>query len=475
MAAIYTDKLAPWEEKKKYYSNISLGKSVSQQKSAIKDQIVEMISSQCESTDEMIANREIAVEAIHDLSYDIKSVGEGIYGIKGAFEWCLSDVLWQIELSGEVMRDLMVNVYAASGERSRRLRNDAEEAFGANKIEEATETFLELSNNNKFDFSTHISLGIIYLFHKIDRDNALLCFERAIYHSKALSPYYASYAMLYKALVNRDYGQINEAEELTRKAMNISPNLIEAVYQNAQYNALLGQTEKVIPLLRKVISEDINYCLKINSDEHFDGMREQVKEMFKTIRDERAKRVSENLIKLKSEVVFFDNITKEIKEIAQDVAKIFQIKMLKDKCREAEEIANGNSIFNIHIASLFLSHLTNKIQQKKFALKGKCQELKAKLENEQQGMDNILSEEQKKKGGILSFIFSLFLGQFIAGPIWLSFDSKLIFYIAEVVVVIACIFINFSNPMSSINEANKLKEKKAKLDRIIRGAKDVVD
>jgi tetratricopeptide (TPR) repeat protein len=64
---------------------------------------------------------------------------------------------------------------------------------------------------------------------------------------------YTSYALLYKALIKRDFGLIEDAEKCTSEAIKLSPGFTEAMYQNAQYNALLNRPEKAIPLLKKAI------------------------------------------------------------------------------------------------------------------------------------------------------------------------------------------------------------------------------
>ena len=131
-----------------------------------------------------------------------------------------------------------------------------------------------------------MSIGIIYLFHEANKEKALDSFDKAIIHAgKQSAAYYKNYALLYKALVKRDYGLIEEAEELTNQALNTKPNLAEAIYQNAQYNALLNKQDKAIPLLKKVIDSDIVYCLKINNEHDFDGMRSQTNKLFEKVRD----------------------------------------------------------------------------------------------------------------------------------------------------------------------------------------------
>ena len=122
----------------------------------------------------------------------------------------------------------------------------------------ALEIFTDIESQIKNDFSIYMSLGIISLFHKIDKNKALGYFDKAARYVRLHSDYYTNYALLYQALIKRDFGLIEEAEKCSSEAIKLSPGLTDAKYQNAQYNALLDRPEKAIPLLRKVIKEDIS-------------------------------------------------------------------------------------------------------------------------------------------------------------------------------------------------------------------------
>ncbi|MBC8550934.1 MAG: hypothetical protein H8D23_14915, partial [Candidatus Brocadiales bacterium] len=258
----YIDKLAPWEEKNEYYKDVKLGKGVKDLKIILKNQTEEMIKAQLDSADEIISSQGIMEDTIQEIGYGIKNVGQGMSGLKAAFEWGISDVVWCIERDTEELRDVMMNIYRVPDGQIDRLRHKADDAFARGDMESAIEIFAEIESSIKDDFSICISYGMIYLFHKIDKEKALVCFDRAIKYVRPYSTYYTSYALLYKALIKRDFGLIEEAENCTHEAIALSPGLTEAMYQNAQYNALLNRPENAIPLLKKAIKEDIVYCLK---------------------------------------------------------------------------------------------------------------------------------------------------------------------------------------------------------------------
>ena len=251
----YKDKLAPWEKKNAYYSNVNLGKTVKDMKAILKDQTEEMIAAQTDSAEEIVVGQGVTEDVLQELDYDIKSVGQGMSGLKAAFEWGISDVVWCIEKKTEELQDVMMNIYKVPDGKMDQLRHNADEAFARGDMAGAMEKFAEIESMISDDFSVCINYGMIYLFHAIDKRKALVYFDRAIKYVRPYSTYYTSYALLYKALINRDLGFIEEAERCASEAVGLSPGFAEAMYQNAQYNALLNRPEQAIPLLKKAIKE----------------------------------------------------------------------------------------------------------------------------------------------------------------------------------------------------------------------------
>ena len=195
----YVDKLAPWEERRAYYNNIKLGNDLIKVKEALKKRTKKMITAQIAPTDSIISSRERRDDVIQDIEYDIKSVGQGMRGLKAAFEWGISDVVWLIESDTEALKEIVKNSSGVSDKQIDTLRDKAKEAYATGRMDDALVYFAELEPFTTKDFSACISLGMIYLFHKIDKEKALEYFEKAVKKARSLSAYYASYVLLYKA------------------------------------------------------------------------------------------------------------------------------------------------------------------------------------------------------------------------------------------------------------------------------------
>ena len=295
---LYLNELAPWERKNEYYHTIQLGKDVKEQTNIINNQTKAMIASQIASTNAVIASQERISEGIDAVVCGNDRVEEGIYELKAAFEWGISEVVWQIEQNRAVLKDILEVLMAPLDTQAKERRKRAEEAYANGWIEDAEEEFLESEKLNKFDFSIHISLGMLYLFHKINKEKSLSYFEKAIKYSKPKSDFHTSYALLHKALIHFDMGNTEEAEKASYEAISLSPNFTEALYQNAQHNAQLLNTDKSIANLEKAIRHDKLYCLKANKDEMFDPIRERVNRLFEKLRDEEKKKSQNSFTEL---------------------------------------------------------------------------------------------------------------------------------------------------------------------------------
>lgn len=312
----YSNELAPWERKSAYYSVIQLGKDVKAQTKAISKQTEALLAAQIASTSAIISSQERISEGIDNVAYGIERVEEGIYGLKAAFEWGISEVVWQIEQNRKVLKDILAVLMAPLDTQAKELRRRAEDAYANEWFEEALEDFLESEKKNRYDFIVHISIGMIYLFQKIDREKALEYFEKAIKYAKPKSPYHASYALLYKALIKRDLGHIDEAERCTDEAVELCPDFAEALYQNALYSALLNKPEKAIPLLRKAIEMDVNYCGKIYNEKDFENIRTHIEQMFTELRDKQREKAQYWYGVLANKLEILNDLMDEVKEDA---------------------------------------------------------------------------------------------------------------------------------------------------------------
>jgi tetratricopeptide (TPR) repeat protein len=283
--------------------------------------------------------------------------------------------VWQIEQNRAVLKSILEVLMAPIDTQAKERRKRAEEAYVNGWIDDAEEEFLESERLNKFDFSIHISLGMIYLFRKIDKERSLSFFEKAIKYATPKSNYHTSYALLYKALIKFDLGDIQEAETCTAEALNLSPELSEALYQNAQYNAQLRNIGKSMTNLEKAIQMDRNYCLKASNDPLFDPVREHVIKLFERMRQEQAATALNQLNGISTK---YDKIVPIISRLSNehfDDASPFvtEIKQIELQINDLKDRIQRNSYFDFLEANNSIAPRLKKNQD------GLAEKLKARI------------------------------------------------------------------------------------------------
>jgi tetratricopeptide (TPR) repeat protein len=350
------------------------------------------------------------------------------------------------------------------------LRDKAENTYASGKMDDALVYLTELEPNTVKDFSVCISLGIIYLFHKIDKKKALEYFEKAVKGAGSQFAYYASYALLYKALIKRDFGLIEEAEECTNKAIKLSPDLTEAMYQNAQYNALLNRPEKAVPLLKKAIKEDIIYCLKISGERDFNGIKPEITKLYEEIRNEKNGEVKEKLEGEKKSVVLLNNAVKGIQKLGYDVPRDSSVELFQKneegENSEIDKMMENNSIFDVHIADILLTLLSKKLKQKKERLKRKGNEIQINIDKQIQELSDGMAG--KKKSGFVSFLLYFICGQIVALPFGKYIGMPIGICITEGILFFICLYVSVILPQSKWKEINAKQNEKDKLLRVMK-------
>jgi tetratricopeptide (TPR) repeat protein len=153
---------------------------------------------------------------------------------------------------------------------------------------------------------------MIYLFQKIDKEKALEYFDKAIKYAKPKSNYHTSFALLHKGLIKRDLGLVEEAESCASEAAELSPDFAEAMYQNAQYNALLDKPDKSVQLLKKAIELDVNYCEKTLREKDFEKIEPNITNMFIQLRDKQAAKVHDGFSLISKKMDSFDALVQDI-------------------------------------------------------------------------------------------------------------------------------------------------------------------
>jgi len=328
------------EQRNDYYGNIKLGNDLNQQTQMIQSCTKQMIKAQAKVANEIVSSQNRIKEGVDILSYQIEDVANGMQGLKAAFEFGISEVVWQIEQNREVLKNILEVLLAPLDTQAKELRKRAEEAYSNGWIDEALDDFLKSEIKNKYDFSVHISIGIIYLFSKKSKEKSIEYFEKAIKYSKPKSPYHTSFALLHAAAIKFDFNLIEDAEQLSNQAVELSPDFSEAFYQNALYNSYLSKPEIAIPRLKKAISFDINYCEKIINERGFDNIFQEIEQMFHELRNIEKNKALKSLNRLNKNQEVILSITEKTKDF--DISISINNKIINN-LNKVKELIGRNS------------------------------------------------------------------------------------------------------------------------------------
>lgn len=286
----YFNELAPWEEKKQYHEIINLGTSVEHQTKAIKKASSDQFTAYLTSASSIISSQERTSEIIRsgflELSYTLNDISKGIKDLGAVFEWGISEVIWQIEQNTEVLRDILRTLESPKETEANERKKWGDNAYASGLLDDALEDYMASEKMYKYDFTIYLSIGMIYLKHIKDKVKALEYYEKAIKYATSKSNYYTSFSLLCKGVVLFDLDRTKEAEESTQESIKISPDFLEAYYQNAQYNVRLGNVEKSLSYLKLIFEKDDRYILKCGHDNLFNPIREQINEMIIKKKDE---------------------------------------------------------------------------------------------------------------------------------------------------------------------------------------------
>jgi tetratricopeptide (TPR) repeat protein len=305
----------------------------------IQQEVSRIVYAQLESADRIVVSQERLNQGIDKVAYNIERVNEGIDSLRSAFEWGLGAIIWKLEQQTEILQKILEVLQAPLETEALELRRRAENAYNNGWIDEAIQDFLESEKKNIYDFTIHMSLGLIFFQHKNNPKAALEYFEKAVKYAKPKSSIYASYALLYIALIKYLQEKYNEAYNAALEAIRISPTYYEAYFQCARYCANLGNHNEAITHLSRAIDGDRYYCIKADAEKDFDPMKEQLHSFFKRLQN-----------KAKSDALHEINNAEKLVKAAKSYSADYN--KLKSKYNKSLDTSDGEKNLEVSINKL---------------------------------------------------------------------------------------------------------------------------
>ena len=297
-----------FEEKSQYYSKIALGKDIKTQVRVIAEATKELLVSQANLSSSIVVSHDRIIDGLDYLAPNAEDVKDGIDGMKSAFELSLSEVMWQIEKNKKPLQDLLKAMMFHLDTKTKDRRKRADTYYDNAQIEQAEDEFISFLDINEYDFSIHISLGMISLFQVRDLDDAIYYFDNAAKYARSKSKYYTSFALMYKALALREDGLVADAKQCLEEAIDLSPDFCEPRYQLSLIESQVDR-QHALSLLLALVDTDIRYSLKIENEPSFLSMRKEIHEEYNS-------RITEQLNDIQTR---HDDIISDIKRILEHI------------------------------------------------------------------------------------------------------------------------------------------------------------
>lgn len=300
---IYLHELAPWEAEQQYLEVKSLSRSTREISSQLATISKKNRIEQIKTADAVIASQEKIEETIEkgfsEVSDKIEqfnqAVNYSIYELKSSFEWGITEILWNIEQTNNYLHEILNVLKTPMATQAQEYKERGLLAFKNKWFDDSLAEFNKAQEINKYDFTIYFTVGLIYHFHFIDKNKAIINYKLALKYAEPNSNYYYSNILLHLALACSSIGNFSDAEKYTSEAIDAVEDFAEALYQNAQYNALLGNFSKTLYNLEKAISLDHDYIIKANKDSIFKTNKLDLHTLNKKLKD-REKTNAQNIL-----------------------------------------------------------------------------------------------------------------------------------------------------------------------------------
>ncbi|MBT9151564.1 MAG: hypothetical protein DDT40_01760 [candidate division WS2 bacterium] len=249
------------------------------------------VESQLEKTDKIIASAE-AIESglaeIHaELDYGFTKLSAGLEDLCFAADEGFRQVVYMLELQGETLEAIREILERPLDTQAKELRRRAEFAYLNGWLDEAETDLLEAEKKNYQDFIVHQILGNIYYYHKCNYQKALEYYQKAAKYSSPVSEKYASDALIYTAMAYYRFGQLSDAYESTKKAVDLTPHDPHFLFNHVRYAAKIGYVDEFLNGLKECVYKDPNYLIIADTDDMFSAVRGEIRKLAEKLRSER--------------------------------------------------------------------------------------------------------------------------------------------------------------------------------------------
>ena len=105
------------------------------------EQTNKVVRAQLEAADRIIISQDRIADELSEISSGLSDISGGIEEIQSTLDWGFSEVIWQLELQTEVIKNILKVIQAPLDTQAKELKKRAEEAYRNGWIEDTLEDF----------------------------------------------------------------------------------------------------------------------------------------------------------------------------------------------------------------------------------------------------------------------------------------------------------------------------------------------
>jgi Uncharacterized conserved protein len=234
---------------------------------------------------------------IRDVSRSIADVGHGISELNATFQWGLSEMLSQMTRMNSAVSELVKLARSPIQTEANEYFQNARDGLRRGLYPEALDEVEKAIAKHKLEWRYYSLAGTIRLgsvsggLELLDLGKAEEYFLLAARYAKVDSPLDAARSYLAASWAAYCQGKMGPALSNVEEALELDPQLAEALFQAGKVYMALREPDNALPLLGKAIELDKGYALKAAADGDFQRYDEKVRCFLDSIRQARLQQI----------------------------------------------------------------------------------------------------------------------------------------------------------------------------------------
>jgi len=206
--------------------------------------------------------------------------------LRATFDWAMGSLLWKLELNRPALQDLISTIRPQVDLAALQQRSRAEQAYQNSWYPEAHKEFQACISRDPLDFSLHLTVGHLRLYHQrpMDPVAARSAYLNAARYATPRAPLYAGRAFLWAGFCAYLLHEDESALESVQNALQLVPQLCEAWYTKARLAAATHQPALALPALERAIQADRSYALRAAADADFLPIAPEIANFLESLR-----------------------------------------------------------------------------------------------------------------------------------------------------------------------------------------------